>query len=119
MAKRTKIHKKQPHSAGKRNNTNNPRSVDPVNIPVDADQVQHFVNVISVFLKKANGRPVSRADLASKCRGKGQAAYLRALKRLITEGAVAERRNGYVYAEAAGTLRAQIVRISRTFGFAK
>lgn len=119
MAKRTKIHKKQPHSAGKRNNTNNPRSVDPVNIPVDADQVQHFVNVISVFLKKANGRPVSRADLVSKCRGRGKIAFQRGLLELCRSGAAAERRTGYVWAASAGMLRAMITRISRTYGFAK
>ena len=88
-------------------------------VQVSEEQIAHFANRITTFLRKANGRPVSRADLASKCRGKGQAAYLRALKKLITEGTIADRRSGYVYAEAAGMLRAVISRISRTFGFAK
>ena len=88
-------------------------------VQVSEEQIEHFANRITTFLRKANGRPVSRADLASKCRGKGQAAYLRALKKLITGGTIAERRSGYVYAEAAGMLRAVISRISRTFGFAK
>ena len=88
-------------------------------VQVSEEQIEHFANRITTFLRKANGRPVSRADLASKCRGKGQAAYLRALKKLITEGTIADRRSGYVYAEAAGMLRAVISRISRTFGFAK
>lgn len=89
------------------------------NVAVDEEKLQHFVNRIQTFLNKANGRPVSRADLASKCRGKGQAAYLHALRKLVTEGVIAERRNGYVMAAAAGMIRGIISRISRTFGFAK
>lgn len=87
--------------------------------PVDPEQVQHFVNRITTFLRKTDGRPVSRADLAAKCRGKGKAAYLRALKEMQAQGLVAERRTGYVWAEAAGYFRAVITRVSRTFGFAK
>ncbi|MBR4201374.1 MAG: ribonuclease R [Oscillospiraceae bacterium] len=88
-------------------------------IQVSEEQITHFANRITTFLNKANGRPVSRADLASKCRGKGQAAYLRALKKLISEGVIAERRTGYAMAAAAGMIRAVISRISRTYGFAK
>lgn len=88
-------------------------------VQVSEEQITHFANRITTFLNKANGRPVSRADLAAKCRGRGQAAYLRALKKLITEGVIAERRNGYAMAAAAGMYRAVISRISRTFGFAK
>lgn len=87
--------------------------------PVDHEQVQHFANRIALFLKKADGRPVSRADLAAKCRGRGKAAYLRALKELEAAGTIAERRTGYVLAESAGFFRGVITRISRTFGFAK
>ncbi len=88
-------------------------------IQIPEEQITHFANRIITFLNKANGRTVSRADLASKCRGKGKAAYLRALKKLVTEGVIAERRNGYALAEAAGMIRAVITRISRTYGFAK
>ena len=88
-------------------------------VQVSEEQITHFANRITTFLSKANGRPVSRADLASKCRGKGQAAYLRALKKLISEGVVAERRTGYAMAAMAGMIRAVISRISRTYGFAK
>jgi len=87
--------------------------------PVSAEQVQHFANRITVFLKKAGGRPVSRTDLAAKCRGRGKAAYLRALKQLTADGLAAERGSGYVWAESAGMYRGVIVRMSRTFGFAK
>ena len=75
-------------------------------VRVSDEQRAHFENRITTFLRKANGKPVSRADLASKCRGRGQAAYLQALKSLIEAGTVAERRSGYVYAESAGMLRA-------------
>ncbi|HBI84757.1 MAG TPA: ribonuclease R [Ruminococcus sp.] len=88
-------------------------------IQVSEEQLTHFANRITTFLRKANGRPVSRADLASKCRGRGQAAYLRALKKLTAEGVIAERRSGYVYAEAAGLLRCTVTRLSRTFGFVR
>ena len=87
--------------------------------PVDPEQVQSFSNRIMLFLRKADGRPVSRTDLAAKTRGRGKAAFLRALKELRAQGTVVERRTGYVLAEAAGYYRAVITRISRTFGFAK
>lgn len=87
--------------------------------PVDPEQVQHFVNRISLFLRKTDGRPVSRTDLAAKCRGRGKAAFLRAIRELTAQGLIAERRTGYVWAEAAGYYRAVVTRISRTFGFAK
>ena len=85
-------------------------------VQVSEEQIAHFANRITTFLRKANGRPVSRADLASKCRGKGQAAYLRALKKLITEGTLAVRRSGHQCAEAASTLRAGISRSNGTRG---
>ncbi len=88
-------------------------------VPGNSEQQKHFENRIQTFLAKAGGRPVSRADLAAKCRGRGRADYLHALKALITSGIIAERRNGYVLAAAAGMLRAEIVRVSRTFGFAR
>lgn len=88
-------------------------------VQVSEEQRLHFENRIVTFLRKANGKPVSRTDLASKCRGRGQAAYLQALKSLVESGIAAERRSGYVYAESAGMLRAVISRISRTFGFAR
>lgn len=88
-------------------------------IQIPEEQITHFANRITTFLNKANGRTVSRADLAAKCRGRGKAAYLRALKKLISEGVIAERRNGYAMAAAAGLFRAVITRVSRTYGFAK
>ena len=87
-------------------------------VKVDPEQLAHYQNRISTFLRKADGRPVSRADLAAKCRGRGKAAYLRALAALQKDGLIAERRTGFVWAEAAGLLRGKITRISKTFGFA-
>ena len=90
-----------------------------VSVQIDPEQLAHYRNRISVFLRKADGRPVSRADLASKCRGRGKAAYLRALASLQKDGLIAERRTGFVWAEAAGLVRGKITRISKTFGFAQ
>lgn len=87
--------------------------------PVSEAQIEHFVKRITLFLTKANARPISRTDLTSKCRGKGNAAYLRALRRLLTEGTVAERRNGYVLSQQAGMKKAVISRQSRTYGYAR
>ena len=87
-------------------------------IQVSAEEIQHFSNRIMLFLRKANGRPVSRTDLMSKCRGRGQAAFLRALRQLEAAGEIAQRHAGYVCAQQAGMIHAQISRVSRTFGFA-
>ena len=43
-------------------------------IPADNEQVAQFVNRITTFLSKANGRPLSKPDLTAKCRGKGKPA---------------------------------------------
>ncbi len=119
MAKRMKLHKKQPHGTVKRGRHSAAERTELPNVPVNEEQVQHFVNVISVFLKKANGRPVSRADLVSKCRGRGKIEFQRALQQVCQSGDAAERRTGFVWAASAGMLRAMITRVSRTYGFAK
>lgn len=119
MAKRMKMHKKMPHSSIKSRKESAVNTSEHHNVPLDEEQVQHFVNVISVFLKKANGRPVSRTDLVSKCRGRGKIAFQRGLERLCRSGEAVERRTGYVWAASAGMVRAMITRVSKTFGFAK
>ncbi|MBQ8921518.1 MAG: VacB/RNase II family 3'-5' exoribonuclease [Oscillospiraceae bacterium] len=118
MAKRNNTHKARRNvkKAPERTKPREPQASPAVR--VDPEQLEHFRNRIAVFLKKANGRPVSRADLASKCRGKGRAAYLHALSALCKDGLAAERRSGYVWAEAAGMIRGKITRLQRTFGFA-
>lgn len=85
---------------------------------VSDEAIESYCNRITTFLTKANGRPLSRKDLASKCRGRGQRAYLRALERLCQKGVIAERRAGYVMAAAAGMYRAKITMLHRTYGFA-
>lgn len=86
---------------------------------ISEEQIQHFKNRICTFLRKANGRPMSRADLAAKCRGRGQAAYLRALRQLCQMGEVVERHSGYVCAEKAGYRQGTITALHRTYGYAK
>ena len=120
MAKRAYAHKTR--RAVKKNQREAKReqqqAVSAAAAPVDPEQIAHFQNRIATFLRKADGRPVSRADLASKCRGRGKAAYLRALTALQKDGLIAERRTGFVWTEAAGLVRGRISRISKTFGFA-
>lgn len=82
------------------------------------EAVESFANKIVTFLTKANGRPIPRADLASKCRGRGQRAYLKALEQLCAQGIAAERRNGYVLAEKVGMFRGVITMLHRTYGYA-
>lgn len=120
MAGKKRIPKKHdPGSSRRKKAAASQQTAAAVSAPVDPERLQHYRNVITVFLKKANGRPVSRADLASKCRGKGKIAYQRALSELVQEGLAAERKSGFVWAEAAGMLRAVITRQTRTYGFAK
>lgn len=119
MAKRMKMHKKQPRSSARSRKTEAAEPKLRAEIPVDEEQVRHFVNVISVFLKKANGRPVSRANLVSKCRGRGKIEFQRALECVCRSGDAAERKTGFVWASAAGMLRATVTRVSRTFGFVR
>ena len=118
MAKRAHAHKIRRNTKKTAERTQPREKQTPPAAKVDPEQLAHFRNRIAVFLKKANGRPVSHADLASKCRGKGKAAYLHALGSLCKDGLAAERRSGYVWAEAAGMIRGTITRLQRTFGFA-
>ena len=85
---------------------------------ISAEAIESYCNRIQTFLTKANGRPLSRKDLAAKCRGRGQRAYLRALEKLCGQGIIAERRSGYVLAAAVGMYRAKISMLHRTYGFA-
>lgn len=87
--------------------------------PANSEQIAQFRNRITTFLNKANGRPLSKPDLTAKCRGKGKPAYMQALRRMLLEGDVAERRNGYVLSAQAGMKKAVISRQSRSYGYAQ
>lgn len=124
MAKRRNVHHRKPRSGTKKPDRrgavrNKKEYEEKAAVKVSEEQRTHYENRITTFLSKTGSRPVSRADLAAKCRGRGQAAYLHALKKLIRDGMIAERRSGYVLADAAGMFRAVISRTSRTYGFAK
>lgn len=124
MANRRNAHHRRPRSGMKKPDRrgtvrNKKEYEEKAEVRVSEEQRTHFEHRITTFLAKTGGRPVSRTDLAAKCRGRGQAAYLHALKKLITDGVIAERRSGYVLASAAGMFRAVISRTSRTYGFAR
>ncbi len=116
MAKKMKIGK---HSKTNKKNIPKMQEREPAAVgKVSAEAIESYCNKITTFLRKANGRPLSRKDLAAKCRGRGQRAYLRALEQLSKRGIIAERRSGYVIAEAAGMFRGVITILHRTFGYA-
>ena len=88
-------------------------------VPVNQEQLAQFVNRITTFLNKANGRPLSKPDLAAKCRGKGKPAFVQAIRKMLADGDIAERRNGYVLSARAGMKKAVISRQSRSYGYAQ
>ena len=86
-----------------------------------AETIDSYRKKIMTILKKSGRPPVSDRDLATKCRTNrgGAANFRKAVQELCKEGAICERRRGYVSSANMGYYPATIVRLSRTFGFAR
>lgn len=86
-----------------------------------AETIDSYRKKIMTILKKSGRTPVSDRDLATKCRTNrgGAANFRKAVQELCKEGAICERRRGYVSSANMGYYPATIVRLSRTFGFAR
>ena len=86
-----------------------------------AESVESYRKKIMTCLKKNGRTPLSDRDLATKCRTNrgGAANFRQAINELRHEGAICERRRGYVSSANMGYFPATIVRLSRTFGFAR
>ena len=86
-----------------------------------AESVESYRKKIMTVLKKNGRSPVNDRDLATKCRTNrgGAANFRKAIDELCKEGAICERRRGYVSSAIMGYFPATIVRLSRTFGFAR
>lgn len=86
-----------------------------------AESVESYRKKILTILKKNGRSPLSDRELATKCRtNRGGAKNFRiAIEQLCREGAICERRRGYVSSAIMGFYPATIVRLSRTFGFAR
>ena len=86
-----------------------------------AESIDSYRKKILTILKKNGRTPLSDRDLATKCRTNrgGAANFRKAVEELCKEGAICERRRGYVSSANMGYYPATIVRLSRTFGFAR
>lgn len=86
-----------------------------------AESVESYRKKIMTILKKNGRTPLSDRELATKCRTNrgGAANFRKAVDELRHEGAICERRRGYVSSANMGYYPATIVRLSRTFGFAR
>ena len=86
-----------------------------------AESVESYRKKILTILKKNGRSPLSDRELATKCRTNrgGAANFRKAVDELRKEGAICERRRGYVSSAIMGFYPATIVRLSRTFGFAR
>ncbi len=85
------------------------------------ESVQGYRDRIETILRKAGRSPMADRDLALKCKTnqRGAANFRTAVNELIKEGIICERRRGYVLSVLMGYFTAKIVRVSRTFGFAR
>lgn len=85
------------------------------------ESVESYRKKIMTVLKKNGRSPISDRDLATKCRTNrgGAANFRKAIHELCREGVICERRRGYVSSAIMGYYPATIVRLSRTFGFAR
>lgn len=83
--------------------------------------VAYYEDKIRGCLQKNGKKPMAPKDLAAKCRSqRGKSDnYGIALRRMRQSGEVLEKRHSYVLSEALGCFRAEVVRLSQTFGFAK
>lgn len=85
------------------------------------ESVEGYRSKIITILKKNGRSPLSDRELATKCRTNrgGAANFRKAVDALCHEGIICERRRGYVLSSLMGYFPATIVRLSRTFGFAR
>lgn len=116
VGKHTNRIKKRLAAQAAQNETGLQRTLEPDTVNPEA--VSSFSHKIITFLTKSKGKPVSRKDLAAKCRARGQRAYLRALDRLTREGVIVPRHTGYVLAAQVGMYRATITALHKTYGYA-
>ncbi|MCD8219660.1 MAG: ribonuclease R [Ruminococcus sp.] len=85
------------------------------------ESVESYRSKIVTILKKNGRAPLSDRELATKCRTNrgGAANFRKAVDALCQKGIICERRRGYVLSAVMGYFPATIVRLSRTFGFAR
>lgn len=86
-----------------------------------AESVESYRKKIMTVLKKNGRTPLSDRELSVKCRTNrgGAANFRKAVDELRREGAICERRRGYVSSAVMHYFPGTIVRLSRTFGFAR
>ena len=84
-----------------------------------ADIFDIYRTRIKEILKQSGKAGLAPGKLYAKCKGKkcNRAAYDRALGSLIKEGIVYEGKKTIKLAEEKGFFKAEVARISRTFGF--
>lgn len=72
-----------------------------------AETIDSYRKKIMTILKKSGRTPVSDRDLATKCRTNrgGAANFRKAVQELCKEGAICERRRGYVSSANRATIR--------------
>ncbi len=83
--------------------------------------VQSYRDKIETVLHKAGRSPLTDQELAAKCKTNryGAANFRQAVNELLKEGIICQRRRGYVLSSLMGYVPCTIVRVSKTFGFAR
>lgn len=91
------------------------------NTTFGAESIESYRRKILTVLKKNGRTPLSDRELSVKCRTQrgGAANFRKAIEELCREGAICERRRGYVSSAVMRYFPGTIVRLSRTFGFAR
>ena len=81
----------------------------------------YYTEKIRAALTRCGKKPIGAKELAAKCRSQRGAsdAYAAALGALVASGEVVERKHTYVGAAESGCFKAEVTRLSRTFGFCK
>ncbi|MBQ4465134.1 MAG: ribonuclease R [Oscillospiraceae bacterium] len=91
-----------------------------VSKPADPAAVAQFSRKIQIFLQTTARRQLRMSELANKCRAKrSPAAYRAALDQLLHEGVILEKRDFYVLCSKEECFRAEVSRLSGTFGFVR
>ncbi len=85
------------------------------------ESIESYRKKILTILKKNGRTPLSDRELSVKCRTNrsGASNFRKAIEELCREGAICERRRGYVSSAVMRYFPGTIVRLSRTFGFAR
>ncbi len=113
MARHNRKHQQRKQNAAKTAAHPHKRAVN-----VSQEEITSCCNRIRTFLNQNGRRSMTAVELSKKCHSRRTPeAFRLAMEKLLREGVILERRNGYSLSEKRGCFPAQVQRLAHSFGF--